>query len=811
MSPAQPPSSDDAKQAKLVTITATRGAGQGAPPAPKRRKVSHVKAAANLLIKEGRRILKKYAARIAAGPADAIRESVETLEREQQAGAWDKVEDECERLDELLHQHASFARKSAARETIENVAIAVLVALALRSCLYEPFKIPSGSMMPTLRSGDHIFVNKFAYGIQIPFTTTVVGEFMGAPKRGDVIVFRYPVDESEDFIKRVIGLPGDTVRVEGNKVSIKRATDTDFEELARTKLPEKCLDEAGENPVPHCSLFEETIDGRSYVVRYMSSADPRLGGQRRFGEWTVPAEHFLVMGDNRNQSHDSLAWTRQVEAVTADGLLGVKDLRDLTPEKLFTLNRPDEATTREDSHYDHVVYIADHASDAHELGLELWRDPVLGTTAIFETLAAQITALASATPPSASGSSGAVKRTSFAELWADPRLDNKSRIARLKSVGEGIGEVVWTRGEVVYEAAVQLPSARAVLALRCGVAVCRGDLAVAEKIADAVERFDRDRSADARALLEGDRSIRYTPHWTSRGPRADKFIERRFQHGKGEPTAANTVRLRAWRAPDEPELFLRDAALRAVGSSREQARQVIDDSFDDAWLARDDDKFAFVRVDQAAQVVFVLECGKQRCTAESDALALARVIQTRVPAASKDRSRLPELLVPGDLGGWKELVPGTPPPERDEYDRLRLDGSIRDAQYSVDIEVWLRPAEGLEAKRAALAAEIPGGAPDEGVAPGAVSGPATIGQGTQFVFAVPATESLVRLRCSSGLCPGPAEAKALATRAYQKAQDAGNFIDPEAERPRPYVPRGNVKGRAERIWLPPNRFWLPVR
>jgi signal peptidase I len=481
---------------------------------PKRRKVSHVKAAAGLLVKESHRILKKYAARIAPEPADAIRQSIDKLEREREAGSWELVEDECERLDELLHQHASFARKSAARETIENVGIAVMVALALRSCLYEPFKIPSGSMMPTLRSGDHIFVNKFAYGIQVPFTTTVVGEFMGAPKRGDVIVFRYPVDESEDFIKRVIGLPGDTVRVEGNKVSIKRETDTEFEELARTKLSEKCLDEAGENTVPHCSLYNETVDDRTYTVRYMSSADPRLGGQRRFGEWKVPKDHFLVMGDNRNQSHDSLAWTRQVEAVTADGLLGVKDLRDLTPEKLFTLSRPEDANTREDSSYDHVVYLADHASDGHELSLELWRDPVLGTAAIFDTLVAQVSAQANAAP------NGAVRRGTFAGLLTDPTLEmDQGRAARLSAVGEGIGEVVWARGEVVYEAAVQLPSTRSVLLLRCGVAVCRSDLLLAERISEAVEHYDRDRGADARALLEGDRSIRYTPHWTSRGPR----------------------------------------------------------------------------------------------------------------------------------------------------------------------------------------------------------------------------------------------------------------------------------------------------
>ncbi len=772
-----------------------------APAPAKRRSLGNVKAAATLLLKEARKILKKHEARIAAAPAAAIRASVQELDRARGERQWERVEDECERLDELLHQHASFARKSPLRETVENIAIAVAVALALRSCLYEPFKIPSGSMMPTLRSGDHIFVNKFAYGIQIPFTTTVVGEFIGSPQRGDVIVFRYPVDESEDFIKRVIGLPGDTVRVEGNKVSIKRPGDAEFEELQRTKLAEKCLDEAGVAQVPHCELFEETIDGRTHVVRYMSSPDPRLGGQRRFGEWKVPDGHFLVMGDNRNQSHDSLAWTRQVEAVAADGLLSVKDLRDLTPEKLFTLTRPDEAGAREDSSYDHIVYLADHASDAHGLQLEVWRDPALGHVAVFETAAAQL--------------AGTVTRGSFAQLYAEDNRVNgpghKALQDRLQAVGEGIGEVAYARDEVAFEAAIDLPGARAVMKLRCGVAVCRGPGPLAERIAGVVERFDRDRSLDARQLLEGDRAIRYSQHWTSRGPSADRFVQRTYAPAtiRGEAPATATVRLRAWRAPDEPEAFLRDAALRAAGSSRAAAKQVVDEHGDDAWLASDEQKFTFVRVDAAAQVVFALECGRQRCASDSDALALARGVQSRVPAASKDRSRMPELLAPGDLPGWKEAAADLP--ERHEYDRLRLDGTIRDGSYSLGMWVWRKPAEGLEAKVQALGAAIEGGAPDETVARGGVSGPASSGLGTQFVFAVPATESVVRIECSQGLCPTADDARALAARAHQKAQDAANFIDPNAERPRPYVPRGNVKGRAERIWMPISRFWLPIR
>lgn len=797
-------------------VTPTTAAPPQTPP-PKRRKVGHVKAAASLLLKEGRKILKKYGARLAAAPAEAIAQSLAVLEREREARRWDRVEDECERLDDLLHQHAAFARKSPIRETLENIGIAVMVALALRSCLYEPFKIPSGSMMPTLRSGDHIFVNKFAYGIQIPLTSTVVGQFMGAPRRGDVIVFRYPVDDSEDFIKRVIGLPGDTIQVEGNKVSIKREGDAEFEELARTKLEEKCLDDAGESAVLHCAVYEETIDGRSYAVRYMSSPDPRLGGQRRFGEWKVPAEHFLVMGDNRNQSHDSLAWTKQVEAVTADGLLGVKDLRDLTPEKLFTLSRPDDLTSREDSNYDHVVYMADHASDAHGMQLEVWRDPPLGTTAVYEAIAEQIG------EDPAAGAPG--KRTALDAMWADDsRLNNpanKTRAALLRKSGAAIKDIVVRRGEVAYEVGVLLAEGRAVLRLRCGLAVCRDEALLAEQIGDVVERFERDRSVDARQLLEGDRSVRYSQHWSSRGPRADKFVERSFVPGnlRGEPQPAQRVRLRAWRAPDEPEAIVRDAALHALGSPRGSvaaaaptaaAKQVVDEAGADGWLTHDDHGFGFVRVDERAQVTFVLECGRQRCASEADALALAKLIQARIPAASKDRSRLPELLTAADLTGWKELAPTTPPPERDEYDRMRLDGSIRDAAYSVDLKVWRRPAEGVEGKRAALAAEIAGVGPAEAVAPGAVMGPATVGQGTQTLFVVPATETVVHMQCSGGLCPDTEVALALATRAYQKAQDPGNFIA-NAERPRPYVPRGNIKGRAERIWLPLRRFWLPVR
>lgn len=780
-------------------MTTQAQAPEPQPQRKGRRSVGNVKAAAGLLVKEAGRILKKHAARLAPEPAEAIRASMEALAGFRAAKQWDRAEDEAERLDELLHQHASFARKSPLRETIENVGVAVLVALALRSCLYEPFKIPSGSMMPTLLAGDHIFVNKFTYGVQIPFTTTVVGERWGHIERGDVIVFRYPIDESEDFIKRVIGLPGDTVRVDGNRVSIRRAGAEEFEELPRKRLPEKCRDESGTQQVPHCELYEETLDGHTYVVRYKSNLDPRMGA-RRLGEWTVPERHLLVMGDNRNESHDSLAWTKQVEATSADGLVSVKDLRDLTDEKLFSLNRPDDAQARGDASFDHILYIADHASDAHGLQLEIWRAPALGGDAIYKAL------VASQESPEAS---------TFAELVdKDGRLTlPASAKARAKAMAqaESVAAASFARDGVYHDLAVRLTTGDAVMRLRCGAQVCRGGSGIAEKLAEVLERWHRDHDQDARQILDGDNTARYSQHWTSRGPSVDKYVERSYSK-TGEPPAgpAGQVRLRAWRAPDEGVGFVRDAALAAVGSSRASARQILDEFGDDAWLVEGDQRFTVVRADPKGQLVFSLECGKQRCAGDRDALALARAVEGHVPAAIKDRARLSELLPSTDVSGWRELKV-EPRPDRYEYDRIRLDATIRDASYSLGVWVWLRPPEGLDGKLAAIKAEIPNARADESFAAGAVTGDAQSGLGTQYAFAVPATESVVRLQCTAGLCPSAEVARALAQRAYQKAQEPANFVDPAAERPQPYVPRGNVKGRAERIWLPLSRFWLPIR
>jgi signal peptidase I len=165
------------------------------------------------------------------------------------------------------------AGKSRVRENIEAILVAILLALLIRTFFVQAFKIPSGSMKQTLQIGDHILVNKFIYGIKIPFLQSVILPFK-QPKRGDIIVFKFPVDPDKDFIKRVIGVAGD--KVEGRNKKIY--------------------------------LNDKPIDD-DFSIRTDPQIIPR-GVQPRdnFGPITVPSKALFVMGDNRDQSFDSRFW-----------------------------------------------------------------------------------------------------------------------------------------------------------------------------------------------------------------------------------------------------------------------------------------------------------------------------------------------------------------------------------------------------------------------------------------------------------------------------------------------------------------------
>lgn len=160
----------------------------------------------------------------------------------------------------------------------------LLFVLIIRSFIFEPFRIPSGSMMPTLLEGDFIFVKKFAYGLRLPVTEKKIVE-TGDPKRGDVVVFRLPSDPSINYIKRVIGLPGDEVIYDRQRLIINgEAVD-----LAR-----------GEKDAFDAPVFVEDLDGRVHDILV---TNPQFS--TRDGTYRVPDGHYFVMGDNRDRSRDS--------------------------------------------------------------------------------------------------------------------------------------------------------------------------------------------------------------------------------------------------------------------------------------------------------------------------------------------------------------------------------------------------------------------------------------------------------------------------------------------------------------------------
>ncbi len=224
-------------------------------------------------IKLTRRLIKKKRKKIDDEKVKLLETDILALEKAMEEGDPREVLAKEERLVKSRDRAMPFLNKSVVREYAEAIAIAVILALFIRTFVVQAFKIPSGSMMDTLLIGDHLLVNKFIYGIKVPFVDEKLFP-LREPRRGDIIVFRYPLDRKKDFIKRVIAVGGDRVEIRDKVVYVNG----------------KPLDE------PY-AVFKA---GTSSIFGFRKGRD--------MDEVVVPEGHVFVMGDNRDNSHDSRFW-----------------------------------------------------------------------------------------------------------------------------------------------------------------------------------------------------------------------------------------------------------------------------------------------------------------------------------------------------------------------------------------------------------------------------------------------------------------------------------------------------------------------
>jgi signal peptidase I len=201
-------------------------------------------------------------------------------------------------------------------DTIKTIVYAVLIALVVRTVAYEPFNIPSGSMVPTLLVGDYLFVSKYSYGysryslpLGLPLFSGRI--FFHSPERGDVVVFKLPTDNSTDYIKRVIGLPGDHIQMKNGILNING------QPVPRRRIDDYLYQEGNGVIIPLAQYIETLPNGVQHRIIEMSDNGPLDNTQ----EYVVPPGDYFMMGDNRDNSQDSRVLSA-VGYVPAENLIG---------------------------------------------------------------------------------------------------------------------------------------------------------------------------------------------------------------------------------------------------------------------------------------------------------------------------------------------------------------------------------------------------------------------------------------------------------------------------------------------------------
>ena len=287
----------------LPFVGGASGPGRNDVPKNMREEFEH----AEQLLDEAERILRKNRARVErelpAATRDELRESLEELRDAMAAKPFEPgpFSAAYERASRLVSHRLGPWQKGEFREYVESIAVAVGVALLLRSFVVEAFKIPSGSMLPTLQIQDHIFVNKLAYGPAIPWTNLRLFNSL-PPARGDIMVFEYPDpnpnNERQDFIKRVIALQGDTLTVENGHPLINGWR------IPNCRIGMYEYHEGTDSQLKRSELYMEFLGSYAYITQY----EEDRGSEPHQGPYHVKQGETWVMGDNRNNSSDSRAW-----------------------------------------------------------------------------------------------------------------------------------------------------------------------------------------------------------------------------------------------------------------------------------------------------------------------------------------------------------------------------------------------------------------------------------------------------------------------------------------------------------------------